>query len=224
MTTPPGDQPPHDPDQPPPPPGYGQQPGYGQPGYGQPGYGQPGYGQPGYGQPGAQPTQAFGGYGQPQGAQAGYEPAGYGASAAYGQQSGYAAPGYEQPAYGQQGYGQPAGYTQQPGYGQGEPAKRSKKGLIISLVAIVAVLGLVVLIGVLTKTPKSVFGEKKLSHTAVEKFITSDPRLGGTNVKCNGGNDFTMNKNGDSFTCTADGGKSYTVTIENKDNGKYEVR
>lgn len=73
MSTPPGDQPPHDPNQPPPPPGgYGQQPPYdpNQPppppgGYGQ----QPSYdsGQGGYGQPAPPPPGGFGapGFGSP---------------------------------------------------------------------------------------------------------------------------------------------------------------
>ncbi len=64
--------------------------------------------------------------------------------------------------------------------------------------------------------------DKKLSHTAVERFITS--KLGATGVQCNGGKDFTMKKNGDTFTCSAAGGKSFTVTIQNKDKGNYQVR
>ena len=67
------------------PPGYGQQPTYGQSAYGQPAYGQ----QPGYGQQspyGGQPM-----YGQP-----GYGPPPYGGQ-----------PGYGMPAYPQPGYGPP---------------------------------------------------------------------------------------------------------------------
>ncbi len=66
------------------------------------------------------------------------------------------------------------------------------------------------------------FGDKKLSHTAVEDYITKN--LGATNVKCNDGDDFEMKKNGSSFTCSADGGKTFTVTIKNKDDGSYVVR
>ena len=66
-------------------------------------------------------------------------------------------------------------------------------------------------------------GDKKLSHTAVENYIQDTKHLG-TNVKCNNGKDFTMKKNGDSFTCTADGGKSFTVTIKDKSNGSYVVQ
>jgi drug/metabolite transporter (DMT)-like permease len=57
MTTPPGDQPPYDPDRPPHDP---DQPPHGQ----QPGYGQPGYGLPGYGQPGSWAPPPQGGYAQ----------------------------------------------------------------------------------------------------------------------------------------------------------------
>jgi hypothetical protein len=74
----------------PPPPGYGQQPTYGQPAYGQPAYGQ----QPTYGQQppyGGQP-----GYGQPAYGQPGYGPPPYGGQ-----------PGYGMPAYPQPGYGAP---------------------------------------------------------------------------------------------------------------------
>jgi hypothetical protein len=99
------------------PPGYGQQPGYGQPGYQTPGQGQPAYGQPGYGE---QP-----GYGQPGYGQPGYGQPGYGEQPGYGQYGyqtpgyptpGYGAPGYGAPGYGAQGQG-PQGYLP-PGYGQ----------------------------------------------------------------------------------------------------------
>ena len=33
-----------------------------------------------------------------------------------------------------------------------------------------------------------------------------------------------MKKVGATFTCTAAGGKTYTVTIKNKDNGAYVVQ
>ena len=101
-----------------PPPGYGQQPPYGQPGFGQqqpqgqPGSGQqPPYGQPGFGQPQGQQPQGQPGYGQ-------------------------------QPPYGQQGFG-PQGYGQP----YGAPPKKSKTGLIvgIAVVAVVVVVGVVLL-------------------------------------------------------------------------------
>ncbi|MDQ2797854.1 MAG: hypothetical protein M3Y06_11980, partial [Actinomycetota bacterium] len=178
---------------------YGQ-PGYGQPGYGQPGYGQPGYGQPGYGQPG---------YGQP-----GYGQPGYG-------QQGYAQQGYAQPGYGG------AGYLQQPGYDQNrvgyqqQPERKSKKGLWIALSAVLVVVAVLVVASLITRVPAALYGNKKLSHTAVEKYITNTLKASG--VKCNGGSDFEMKKNGDTFTCTASGGTSFTVTIKDKSNGKYVV-
>ncbi len=72
---------------------------------------------------------------------------------------------------------------------------------------------------VLTKKPASWY-PKKLSHTAVERYITNT--LSATNVKCNGGKDFTLKKAGDTFTCSAAEGKTFTVTITNKD-GHYTV-
>jgi hypothetical protein len=208
--------------------GYGQ-PGYGQPaygqteygqgygqGYGQQGYGQAGYGQPGYGQQGiAQPDygqQAYAqpGYGQPGIAQPGYGQPGYG-------QQGYGQPGYGQPGYGQPGYGQP-GYGQ-PGYGA-PPAKKSRMGLVIAAAALVVVVVALGLISFVAKVPASLY-PKKLSHTAVEQYIVDN--LGATNVKCNGGSDFTMKHDNDSFTCTAAGGKTYTVTIKDKSDGNYVV-
>jgi hypothetical protein len=132
-------------------PPYGQpgQPGqpYGQPA--QPGYaGQPGqqYGQPGYGQP-VQPA-----YGQP-------------AAPAYGQP---AAPAYGQPGYGAQpGYGGQYGAPGQYGGGYGQPAKKSRTGLIaglvvLALLAIGAVL-LVVLLG----------GSTVLDQGAVERDVAA---------------------------------------------------
>ena len=69
------------------------------------------------------------------------------------------------------------------------------------------------------------FGDKKLSHTAVENFITNSAQLGKpTSVTCNGGKDMTMTRNGQSFSCSAGGGKSYTVTIKDKKTGAYQVR
>src|SRR3954465_13641775 len=152
---------------------------------------------------------------QPSNSGQNYPPPGYGQPG----QPGYGQPGYGQPGYGQSGYGQP-GYGQpgygQPGYGQ-PPAKKSRKGLIISLIALVVVAAAAVVVVLLVMK-----GDKKLSHTAVETYITN--QLGASNVVCNGGNDFSMTSNGDSFTCTAAGGKTYQVTIVNKDPGSYLVR
>jgi hypothetical protein len=63
---------------------------------------------------------------------------------------------------------------------------------------------------------------KNLSHTAVEIYIAND--LGASNVQCNHGEDFPMKHNGDSFTCTAAGGKSFKVTIESTEDGSYLVQ
>jgi len=62
---------------------------------------------------------------------------------------------------------------------------------------------------------------KKLSHTAVEQFITS--RLNATNVVCNGGRDFALKADGAKFTCTAAGGKRFTITITDAESGHYVV-
>jgi hypothetical protein len=62
--------------------------------------------------------------------------------------------------------------------------------------------------------------DKKLSHTAVEHFIKST--FNESSVTCNGGKNFTMKHNGDSFDCTA-GAKTYHVTITDKNNGDYNV-
>ncbi|GAA3573912.1 hypothetical protein GCM10022419_063690 [Nonomuraea rosea] len=141
--------------QPGPPPGSGPQPG--QPGNYSPPPGQPanygpqpsGYGPqqgppPGYGpQPGqgAPPPQ----YGPPPGqgpTQPGYGPQGYG-------QQGYGQQGYGQQEYAQQGYGQQPGQGAGP-YGPGwaptgphatgQPPAKSSNGLVIGLVAALAVL------------------------------------------------------------------------------------
>jgi hypothetical protein len=62
---------------------------------------------------------------------------------------------------------------------------------------------------------------KKLSHSAVEQFIES--RLGAIGVNCNGGQDFQMRADGDTFPCVDDVGHSYAVTIVDKDRGNYRV-
>ena len=186
---------------------YGQQPSYGQPGYGQqPGYGpQPGYGQPGYGQ-------------QPYGQQPAYGQQGYGQQPAYGQQA-YGQPGFgQQPAYGQQGYGVPAaGYGTAAGYGaataQPVAKRKRRKGPLIAVLVLLAVVIAAGLFFVLKPKPA-------LSHSAVETFITS--QYTATNVVCNGGKNITIKK-GTSFTCTADGGKSFTVVMLDA-KGAYQTR
>jgi hypothetical protein len=203
---------------------YGQ-PGYGQPGYGQPGYGQYGYSQSGYGQSGYPAP----GYGPQQGDQQGYQPTqqfggGFGQEQQYA--PGYGQPGYGQPSYGAPpGYGQPLGYPQQgygaPAYGAPAGRKRSKKGLLISLAAVIVVVGVLAIISVAAKVPSSWY-PKKLSHTAVERYITT--HMHATNVTCNGGSDFTMKTNGASFTCSAAGGQTFKVTITDKKNGVYLVQ
>jgi hypothetical protein len=174
-----------------------------------------------------QPTQSYGaassGYGQP---------ASYGQSGSYGQPPGYGqAEPYGSGSYGT-GYGQPAGYggvtgyTQQPGYGQPQqPArKKSKKGLLVGLVALIVVLGALALVSVLAKIPSSLY-PKKLSHSAVENFIQGSSKLNKpTNVSCNGGKDIDLKKNGATFTCSAAGGRTFTVTITDKNDGHYTVR
>jgi hypothetical protein len=111
------------------PPPYQQQPYEPQP-YGQPGYHQPQY--PG----GPPPEYGAGQYGPEYGA------AQYGAGE-YGQ-PGYGQPGYNQAGYNQAGYG-PSEYGQQPAYGDGgwqapaaAPAKKSRTGLIVGLVVVLA--------------------------------------------------------------------------------------
>lgn len=210
----PGPYPPAPPSSPYPTHGYGQQQQSGYSPYQQPGYGsQPGYGYPQ--DPGYQQTQAYqpvpgypqGGYGQQPQGYSPYQQPSYGQG--YEQQQGY---GYQQPAYGTQpGYGEPAP----------APAKRGHAGLWASIAAVVAVIVALVLISYFAKVPSSWY-TTKLSHTAVEKYITE--RLGATNVSCNGGKDFPMKRDGATFTCTAAGGKTFTVTIKDKSNGAYVVQ
>jgi hypothetical protein len=73
-------------------------------------------------------------------------------------------------------------------------------------------------VSVVAKVPASLY-PKKLSHTAVEKYIASNFSASG--VKCNGGKDFKI-KAGDTFTCTADQNSTFTVKVTNKDGG-YQV-
>jgi hypothetical protein len=192
--------------------GYGQQSGYPSTDYGQSGYGQRDYGAgqyppPSYGQQ-DYPTQA---YGQP-----GYSAPGYGQQS-YGQQD-YPTQSYPQSGYGSGGYGAQAGSYQQPGYPTSyqpgypvaEPTQRkSRLGIWLSLLAIAVVLAIA---GVVLFVTPGLLVTKYLSHSAVERFIQSDPATGFTNVKCNDSKDVKLEK-GTTFTCTADGGKKATVTI-----------
>ncbi|NEK57289.1 collagen-like protein [Geodermatophilus sabuli] len=141
MSQPPSGQDPHGPGS------TGQPPGQG--GWGQP-QGQGGWGQPPEGQ-GAAPGQPPGQYGQPgQFGQPGPygqpgQPGQYGQPGPYGQPGQYGPPGQ----YGQPGsYGQPGQYGQPGPYGQpGQGPARSKRGLVIGLVAgLVALIALAVVL------------------------------------------------------------------------------
>ena len=199
-------------------PAYGQPGPYGQPSQ-QPAYGQPAqYGQPQYGQP-AQPgfgsaeqsTQLYG--------QSPYAPSAYGTQQLPGQPPAYGQPGpYGQPQYGQPQYGQPAPY----GDFQPPPAKKriSKKPSDRSSVSWSSPYSS----AVASCWPRRCF-PKKLSHTAVEQTIETQSADSAqsfsklTNVNCNDGKDANVKK-GDSFTCTADGGASVTVTMTSR-SGDY---
>jgi hypothetical protein len=93
--------------------------------------------------------------------------------------------------------------------------------LLVSLVAVVGIVLALAVVSLIAKVP-SAWYPKKLSHTAVEKYITNN--LNASNVQCNGGSDFTMKENGATFRCTAAGGKTFTVEIQDKNDGKYLVR
>ena len=141
----------------------------------------------------------------------------------YGQQA------YGQPQYGQQAYGQPQygtpGYGQ-PGYGAGYPSsyqpappeRKSRRGLWLGLLALIVVVAVALVLVFVVIKP---FGNKKLSHTAVEHFI--EQHLGASHVVCNGGKDFPMTADNATFTCTAGSGQRFTVTIDNKNTGAYTV-
>ncbi len=66
----------------------------------------------------------------------------------------------------------------------------------------------------------AVNGKKQLSHTAVEGYVAQ--QYNAQSVSCNGGKNFTLKTNA-TFTCTASGGQSFTVTIKNKKDGSYQV-
>ena len=167
-------------------------PPYGQPGqpgqpYGQPA--QPGYGQPGYGQP-AQPA-----YGQP--------------APQYGQ-PGYGQPA--QPAYGQPAYGQPAapqyGAPGQYGGGYGQPAKKSKAGLIAGLVVLlVLVVGAVLLFVFLG-------GSTVLDQGAVERDVAAQFQVReGVAVELTCPADMEVSS-GATYECTGQTERGEDVTIQ----------
>lgn len=178
--------------------GYGQQ----QQTYGQQ---QQAYGQQPYGQTPQQP------YGSPQPTYGQAQPS-YGQGGAYAPTPAYGQPAYGAPAYGQAGYGAP-GY---PPAGA-QPGKRGH-GLLYSLLALVVLIAVLAVISVVAKVPAGLY-PKKLSHSAVEKYVGTT--FGVSGVNCNGGSDFTI-KNGNTFTCTAAQGVTFTVKLTNGD-GNYEV-
>jgi hypothetical protein len=82
----------------------------------------------------------------------------------------------------------------------------------------VVLIVVLVLVSILAKVPASLY-PKKLSHTAVEKYIARS--FTASEVKCNDGKNFKIKKNA-SFICTAAQGESFTVKLTNGD-GRYEV-
>jgi len=92
------------------------------------------------------------------------------------------------------------------------------------LAALVVIVGALALVSVLAKVPSSWY-PRKLSHSAVEKYIDGNSKLGSpTDVKCNDGKDFTLKNDGDKFQCTASAGKSFTVTITDAGKADYQVK
>jgi hypothetical protein len=84
----------------------------------------------------------------------------------------------------------------------------------LGIAAIVAVAALVA--ASFVAKPQFMGFKKVLDHTAVEQQIEKG---GYTNVVCNNGKNPTVKK-GATFTCTADGGKTVTVTITSS-SGDY---
>ena len=101
------------------------------------------------------------------------------------------------------GYGTAAGYGAGAATAQPAAKRKRRKGPLIAVLVLLAVVIAAGLFFVLKPKPS-------LSHSAVETFITS--QYTATNVVCNGGKNITIKK-GESFTCTADGGKSFTVVM-----------
>ena len=65
------------------------------------------------------------------------------------------------------------------------------------------------------------FGDKKLSHTAVEKYVASTFSQRG--VTCNDGKDVTVKK-GATFTCMTSDKTDYKVTITDTGKATYTVQ
>jgi hypothetical protein len=199
---------------------WGQQPQYGQ--------------QPGGAYPPSGPQPQQPGYGQSQGPQHQQQ---WGQQPQYGQQPGYSQqpPQYGQPqqeqpggAYPPQQYGQPGQYDygQPPGY-PGPPQageKKSKKGLLIGIVALVVVGAAV---GVLGFLAPGFFVTKVFDNMAVQTGVTtiykqkySEPSI--KDVTCPAQQEV---KDGLTFECTANvAGKPVRVPITVKGTGgNYEV-
>jgi hypothetical protein len=160
----------------------------------------------------------------------GYPPSGPQAQPQYGQQPGgaypqsgpQAQPQYGQPQPGQYDYGQ----QQYPGQGapEGEQPAKSKKGLLIGVVALVVVLAVVGVLGFVApgffKT--QVFNNTQM-QTDVQKLLTETYKIDGvTAVTCPAEQKV---EDGAKFECTATiAGKPQQVTITVKgDGGNYEV-
>jgi hypothetical protein len=213
-------------------PQYGQQPGGAYPPSGpqeQPQWGQqpPSY-DPNQQQWGGQPQQPQQPppYGQQPGG--GYPQSGPQAQPQYGQPGGaYPQSGPQaQPQYGQQPGGQ-YDYTQQfPGTAapEGEQAPKSKKGLLIGVVAAIVVVAVVLVLGFVApgffKT--QVFNNTQM-QTDVQKLLTETYKIDGvTGVTCPAEQKV---EDGAKFECTATiAGKPQQVPITVKgDGGNYEV-
>jgi len=168
----------------------------------------PGYGQPPYQGESSYPQQP---YGTPPSQYGQYDQYGqYGQYDQYGQYGQYG----QQQQYGSQQYGQ---YAQQQQYGTYPPAAQPKKRSVWPWIGVVAVVVVAALVAASFVAKPQFLGFKKvLDHAAVEQQIE---KAGYTNVVCNNGKNPTVKK-GATFTCTADGGRTVTVTITSSD-GDY---
>ncbi len=196
------------------------------------------YGQPGvpgeYGQPFTAPvTGGYGAQDQTVVSQQwpGPNPQGYPGQPGYPveqPQGGYP-PQYQQVPGQQFGYQQYPGQPDpnQPGFGAGAPPKKSRKGLLIGLIGVPAVVVILAIVLVALWAGGVIFS-KKFDNAAVNKGVTSV--LTGTynisdvsQVACN--TDGVKVKAGSKFTCTATiAGKQQTINVEVKDsNGTYQV-
>ena len=208
--------------------GYGQQPSYGQqPGGYDSGQQQSPWGGQGGWDSGSQPTQQYapGGY-PPQG----YGPQGYGQQG-YGQQGGNADPYGPQPtqqfpAYQAGQYGQapgPYGQTQQyggypPAYpGATEPARKRNRGVLYTVLGVIAVLLLLGgVFGFLALRPK-VFDANALNRTISSQY---KDKFGDASVSVSCPQGQKVSK-GATFTCDIQGrSEKIQVTVSSKD-GDY---